>query len=181
MYVPVQKGLREDDNNAAHSGGLLLGLLEDKLSQALDRAFRLLHLAHRTEDLRSVSFAVRSSDRRLRAQALEYLDALTLDATVPEVRTLVRIVVDDLPDEERVNRAAAVLLDPPRGYHEALSRLLRDPDDAVASIAAYHALMLKQSGLTSDVLSVTEERPTLNDLQKIVDHLENSEEVPSVA
>ena len=181
MYVPIGEGLDGARGAAAHSGGLLKGLLEDKLSQALDRSFRMLQLVHRSEDIRSVGFAVRSSDRKLRAQALEYLDALTLDASVSEIRTMLRIVADDLPDTERIERAAFVLPDPPRGYHEALSRLLRDADDAVASIAAYHALMLKQSGLTSDVISVSEERPTLSDLQKIVDHLTNSDEVPSVA
>ncbi|MEM7674620.1 MAG: hypothetical protein AAF449_01315 [Myxococcota bacterium] len=188
MCTPVRTAVKtasEDDSvsvrSAANSGGLLIGLLEDKLAQALDRAFCYLNLVHRSEDLRSVSVASQSSDRRLRAQALEYLDALTLDATVSEIRTLLRLIVDDLPDDERIQRAAAFLPDPPRGYHEALSRLLRDPDDAVASIAAYHALMLRASGLTSDVLSLSEERPTLSDLQKIVDHLSQSDEVPSVA
>ena len=181
MYIRVKDGLQNREGATAKSGALLLGLLEDKLSQALDRGFRYLHLVHRSEDLRSVSFAVRSSDRKLRAQALEYLDALTLDASVSGVRDLLRLIVDDLPDPERVARASAFLPDPPTGYHEALSRLVRDPDDALASIAAYHALMLKASGLTSDIISVSEERPSLSDLQKIVDHLQQIEEVPSVA
>ena len=181
MYVPVHHGVLEASDAPRSSGALLCGLLEDKLSQALDRALRFLNLLHRREDLRAVSFAIQSNDRKLRAQALEYLDALTLDVNMTDIRDLVRLIADDLPDTDRVARASAFLPDPPAGYHEALSRLLRDPDDAVASIAAYHALMLRQSGLTSDVLSVSEERPTLSDLQKIVDHLQQAEEVPSVA
>lgn len=181
LYVPIEAALPSASEPSVKSGKLLVGLLGDKLFQALDRSFRLLHLVNRSEDFRNVAVAVQSSDRQLRAQALEYLDALTLNATVPEIRTLFRLIVDDLPAAERVARSSAFLPDPPQGYHEALSRLLRDPDDALASIAAYHALMLRQEGLTSDVISLGRERPTLGDLERIVDHLAQSNEVPSVA
>ena len=181
MYVPVKEGLRSTEGARLKSGELLVGLMEDKLKQALDRAFRYLHLQHRSEDLRSVAVAVRSNDRRLRAQALEYLDALTVDASVSEVRALLRLVADDLPDNERVARAAPFLRRRIVRYHEALSQLVRDPDEALASIAAYHALLLNTTGLTDDVLMVSEERPTLSDLRRIVDHLGKAAEVPSVA
>ena len=182
LCVPIREGVKAaEDVGAANSGALLLGLLDDKIAQALDRAFRFLHLLHPDEDLQSAAAAVDSADRRLRAQALEYLDALTLSAANSEIRTLLRLVADDLPDSDRIARAAAFVPDPPKGYHPALSRLLRDADDAIASIAAYHALMLRTAGLTNDVLTVSEERPTLSDLQRIVDHLSNSDEVPSVA
>ncbi len=180
-YVPVKEGVDSASGGATHSGGLLTGLLQDKLTQALDRAFRYLNLIHRQEDLRGVTLAVRSADRKLRGQALEYIDTLTLDATNAELRTLFRLVVDDLPDADRVARATAFIPDPPRSYHRALSKLIRDPDDAIASLAAYHALMLRTSGLTSDVLTVSEQRPTLSNLEKIVEHLINSDEVPSLA
>ena len=181
MYVPVKAGLSDATDTAAKSGQLLVGLLEDKLAQALDRGFRYLGLVHPREDLRSVAFALRSKDRKRRAQALEYLDALTLDGTAPDVRTLLRLVADDLPDDERIFRAQAFVPDSPTTYHQALSRLVRDPDDAVASIAAYHALMLNAANLTDDVKTVSEERATLSDLQKIVEHLNPNEEVSNVA
>jgi len=117
---------------------LLLGLLQNKTDQALERAFRLLQLVHRQEDLQTAFRATSSSDRRTRAQALEFLDALTLDAKVAEVREMLRLSADDLPWPERARRAESFIGPPPQDAAASLALLKRDSDSTVAAIAAHY-------------------------------------------
>jgi AAA family ATP:ADP antiporter len=135
---------------------LLVGLLEDKVHQALERAFRLLQLVHRQEDLRTTLMAIVSDDREAKAHALEFLDALTLDAKVPEIRTLLRLIVDDLPWQERLQRAAGYIDIIPKSEQEALDLLALEDDVAVAAIAQSYRRTLEQPDQTLE-LTLTEE------------------------
>ncbi len=144
---------------------VLIGLLDDKTRQALERAFRLLGLAHRNEDIRGVYAALRRGDKRARGNALEYLDALTL--SVPTIRSLLRVIADELDAAERVRRVSTLLLEPPPADpSEALRRLIADPDDLLAALAAYAALDLGLIALRKDVMAALEKRPRLFDLGK---------------
>ncbi len=169
LSLPLHEPLADDVRNAGAGREMLVELLEDKAEQAMERAFRLLQIAHRSEDIHSVSFAVSSTEKRVRAQALEYLDALTLDAAVPAIRDLLRIVVDDLSPAERVQRAAAFLPAPPRDAEAALSILLHENDSALANLAGYHALQLGLKTLRQSVITATEERPVLASLRTLID------------
>ncbi len=130
---------------------LLIGLLEDKVHQALERAFRLLQLVHRQEDLRTTLRATTSDDREAKAQALEFLDALTLDAKVPEIRVLIRLIVDDLPWAERLRRASNYIPFIPDTENEALEQLTLESDAAVATIAQSYQRTLEQPDQTIEV------------------------------
>ncbi|HVY47844.1 MAG TPA: hypothetical protein VHB21_18275, partial [Minicystis sp.] len=157
----------------ASSVPLVRGLLGDKRRQALERAFRLLQIAHRGEDIRRVFDVVTTGDRRLRAQALEFLDALTrvtprerrkepaLAAVRDDVRELVRLVVDDLPDKERVARASRFLAQPPSAPGDAIALLLEDGDDTLATLAAFYALEVGTPELRERVSLTLVKRPTL--------------------
>ncbi len=161
----VQASLQD---GARPSGALLLELLEDKQRQAMERVFRLLQILHRSEDLRIVHHAVEAGDRRTRANALEFLDALTLRYPLlspahEQSRELLRILVDDLSPEERIARAAPFMSTPPPATAEAaLIALFRENDDAMATIAAHHALKLGIVSLTRAVQTVAEERPFID-------------------
>ncbi len=162
LYAPIEVGQREVPRRCEGSGSLVTGLLEDKLRQSLERAFRLLQIAHRDEDLHRVYNALRSKDRRIRANAVEFLDALTLGASARREagsRELLRIIADDLPASEKVSRGAAYLSSPPRGYEEALGALLLERDETLAGLAAYHALELDVSGLRDKVAEARKARP----------------------
>ena len=179
FVVPLSTPLDERSANARAGRAMLVELLENKAEQALERAFRLLQIVHRNEDIRSVSYAVRSTDRRVRAQALEYLDALTLDAQVPSTRELLRLVADDLPMSDRIVRAAPFVRGAPTNEKQALARLLRDSDTALANLAGYHALQLGLDDLRADVIEATRERPMLVSLRNMLASL--SEGAPSIA
>jgi ATP:ADP antiporter, AAA family len=146
---------------------LVLGLLGDKQRQSLERAFRLLQILHRDEDIRSAYSALVTGDRRLRGQAMEFLDTLTLPRGRPstedrEARELFRLVADDLPTSDRVERALAFIPRPPATYEDALTKLLRDRDELLATFAAYHAIDIGSARLLAEVARVCVERPYLN-------------------
>lgn len=146
---------------SSDSGQLLDELLDDKYRQALDRAFRLLEIAYRREDIRRVRIAVNSTDRRAKANAAEFIDALLSKRGERTLRDLFRTVIDDVPERERAARATAWIRDVPASRTGALERLMRDRDEVVALMAAYCALSLDDPALSSVVAGVRSERPSL--------------------
>jgi AAA family ATP:ADP antiporter len=113
-------------------------LLDDKLEQSLGRLGRLLQIAHRSEDIKTVFSALRSGDRVRRARAVEFLDALvrSLGRASIEAAGVLRLVIDELPPAERVRRAES-LVESPRGARDALERLARDPDRLLSELARH--------------------------------------------
>jgi ATP:ADP antiporter, AAA family len=119
--------------------GVVLRLLDEKREQARARAFRLLKLCFPSEDLRQVYTAIKSGDAAKRANAMEFLDALL--APRPRhrddgVRALLRLATEDLPDAERLVRAAAVVAHAvPHGAEAAIALLRKDRDAMLAALA----------------------------------------------
>jgi AAA family ATP:ADP antiporter len=141
---------------------LLTGLLDDKLRQSLERAFRLLKIAHPKEDIHRVYAACISGDKRARANAGEFLDALLRRHDQRSLRELVRLVSDDLPPEEQVTRAAALVgIDPPRSPESAVRAALADADRQVAALAALHVAASGGESPEASMLSARERWPSL--------------------
>lgn len=161
LCSPLEPGGRRqtgDGSAAAESRELLVGLIRDKARQSLERVFMVLEMAHPNEDLKSAYVALRSGDRTLRANANEFIDALTRNplygrGDAYQTAEWLRIVVDDLAPGEKVARAAAAVAEIPATYRRALSLLLRDDDDMVSSIAAFHALDLSAASAEASALA----------------------------
>ncbi|AKU96223.1 ATP/ADP translocase [Labilithrix luteola] len=145
---------------AIDGASLLFGLLDDKLRQSMERAFRLLKLAHPQEDIQSVHTAALSSDRHARANASEFLDALLARRDQEALRALLRVVVDDANDEVRVDRAAELVPGLIRDHDQALAALIDDHDRPLAALAAYHAASLGKGELR-DTAGAQGRRPSL--------------------
>ena len=127
---------------------LLAGLLDDKLDHSLERAFRLLKVAHPREDIHRVYIACLSSDKRARANAGEFLDALLGRRDQQLLRDLVRLVSDDLPPEDQLTRAARLLgFTPPRSREDAVRAAIADPDIKLAALAALFAVAMGDQGV----------------------------------
>jgi hypothetical protein len=142
-------------------GRLLEELIADKLRQSMERAFRLLKIAHKREDIHRVHNAALSSKRRDRASAGEFLDVLLARRDQQALRELLRVVVDEASDAERIRRAAASGYALALTQEEALAKLIDDRDDALAALAAHRALSLEDAGLHAAVVRAGEHRPSL--------------------
>jgi ATP:ADP antiporter, AAA family len=139
---------------------LVVELLEDKVAQSRDRLARLLQVLHRGDDIPAIFAALTSRDRRRRGRAVEFLDALIrgLDRSSDEVAPILRLVVDDLPDELRAERAAELVGSFPdaRG---ALTALAQDSDGIVSSLSTRALGALGSLPPPAPPLAVLTERP----------------------
>jgi hypothetical protein len=143
---------------------LLTGLIADKLGQSLERAFRLLKIAHKREDIHRVHKAAASSDKRARARAGEFLDALLARRDQQDIREALRIVVDEASDVVRVRRAASGGRVLAQSREQALAMLVDDRDDALAALAGHVALSLNDATLRAAVARASDGRPSLRAL-----------------
>ena len=161
LRVAVDSG-RAAGVEAPPGEALLTGLLGDKQSQSLERAFRLLKIAHKREDIHRVHIAATSKDRSIRSNAGEFLDTLLAGRGRRELRELFRLLVDELAPAERVQRTAAYLGPVPRNRDEALATLIEDRDEAIATLASYYALSLGADNLRASVERARKDRPSLD-------------------
>jgi hypothetical protein len=152
---------RENEERPVHhTYHLLSGLLDDKLRQTLERAFRLLKIAHPNEDLRRLYLAHVSTDRRARGQAGEFLDALLYRGNERPLRELVRLLSDDLSPGEHVARAAALLgFDRHRSRADALRSLRADADAMIATFADLYTAATEGRSVDMEVPSIRQRRP----------------------
>jgi hypothetical protein len=120
------------------SARLLLDLLADKASQALERTSRMLQLLNPTESIRDASDAMLSGDKTAHAQAVEYLANLTLDLDW-DCRELLRIATDNLDAPVRIALSRGYVADIPDNIDQALVGLVNDDDDdSMRAITAYY-------------------------------------------
>jgi hypothetical protein len=123
---------------------LIVMLLRDKERHAIERIFRLLGLAFRHEDLRSMYRGLTNANPKVRAGSRELLENLV----APPLRASVLGLVDDVADERRL---AAVRPELARASieYEALLILLRNGRrQTLRALAGYHA---RELGLTLPV------------------------------
>jgi hypothetical protein len=92
------------------------------------------------EDIHRVYLECLASDARARANASEFLDALLRRSDQQELREMFRLVLDDLPPDEQVTRAATLLgFTRPRSREDAVRAVLADHDITMATLAALFA------------------------------------------
>lgn len=138
----------------------LLALINDKVDQAHERAFRCLGLSHRGEDIHGVFLALTRGDKRVRANAAEFLDALSFE--VPELRETLRVVLDDIDLKTRAVRVGGILsLELPKDHDAAVRSLLVDPDELLAAMAAYHVFEAGIVRLAVDARRALDDRPEI--------------------
>lgn len=156
-----------DARRASAASRLLRGLLDDKLQQSVERAFRLLKIAHRGEDIHRVYLAAVSGDKRARAHAAEFLDTLLARRDQQPLRALLFLVTEELPVNERAARASEWLsTTPPNDHDEALLALIAEPDMTVASLAGFYATAIGDDSLRLAVARARDERPSLADVAR---------------
>ena len=143
------------------SAVLLRGLLRDKISQALDRAFLALQALHPREDIREIERALDGGDPRAKAHALEFLDTLTrtpLYVRSEGLRGQLLMIGEDLDTRERLTRSGSAA-GIPDSVETAVEQLLREHDSLLAACAGYYALELRTPALTRAIQEAARERP----------------------
>jgi hypothetical protein len=125
----------------------------------MERAFRFLQLANRNEDIRPVFDAVVRGDKRARATAMEFLDALTLGEA--KIRDLLRVIADDLEQAERVRRGRTLRQLPVElpSAEATLATLISDGEPLLAALALACARSTREGLLAELVTQTRVDRP----------------------
>lgn len=157
----VELALKRDRQASSHEESqLVIELIDDKIAQSRDRLARLLQILHRGDDIPAIFAALLSTDRRRRGRAVEFLDALIrgFDRSSDGAAVLLRLVVDDLPDDLRAERASELVGSFPSA-RAALTELSRDADEVLSSLSARALSRLGSVPPPAPPLRVLSERP----------------------
>jgi HEAT repeat protein len=117
-------------------GDLLIAALRDKQVHAVDRAVRLVGLAHAPHMIHDMRRALAGNDARRRAESLEVL----VHQAPPDIARALAALFDDRDEAVHLARAAEALHEriPSSDYQARLEIMLADESEAVRSVAAYH-------------------------------------------
>ncbi|HEY7514812.1 MAG TPA: hypothetical protein VIC87_10055, partial [Vicinamibacteria bacterium] len=130
----LEEGAIADPRRATPGHELLVRLLRDKETHALERVFRLLALQFRDEDFRGIYFGLRNNDARVRSSSRELLENLVK----APLRMPLLALVDDAQDWDRLQRAAPFYSPRLVDYETLLARILDEPGESMRCIAIYH-------------------------------------------
>ena len=142
--INLIRGAAAQPNRSTPGHSLIVMLLRDKERHTVERIFRLLGLAFRHEDLRSIHRGLANSNPKVRAGSRELLDNLLASP----LRESVLGLVDDVADERRL---AGLRPDAARDsieYEALLTVLGNGRRPTLRSLAGYHA---RELGLTMHV------------------------------
>ena len=118
------------------------------MDQEQERIFRLLDPLLPDTDMRSVFLALRSSNRTLRANALELLD----NVLSPALRDLVVPLFDgEVPLEDRVAKADALIGAPVETQEDAVRAMLASEEAWLKSCGVYIAGVQRLGALREDI------------------------------
>lgn len=123
-------------------GSLLARALREKHARAMDRTFNLLGLIYSPTDVAAVRHALKDGDARVRSRGIEYFDNLLAG----ETRKRVMLLVEDMPDEERIRKGNVIYRTRTRDIEDTVAQLLHDENQSIASAAI---LLVEEKGLWS--------------------------------
>jgi hypothetical protein len=130
----LESGALAEPRRSTPGHGLLVQLLRDKESQAIERLLRLLALQHRSEDFRDIARGLRSRDPRRRASSRELLENLLR----PPLRDPILAIVGEPGDPGRLAAGGELRPTGDPDYEGVLGRILDEGGESLRCIAAYH-------------------------------------------
>jgi HEAT repeat protein len=142
--INLLRGAAAQPNRLTPGHSLIVMLLRDKERHTVERIFRLLGLAFRHEDLRSIHRGLANANPKVRAGSRELLENLL----APPLRESVLGLVDDVADERRLAGLRPDLARTSIEYEALLTLLAERGRHTLSSIAGYHA---QELGLAIDV------------------------------
>jgi ATP:ADP antiporter, AAA family len=142
--INLVRGAAEQPKRLTPGHSLIVMLLRDKERHTVERIFRLLGLAFRHENLRSIHRGLANANPKTRDGSRELLQNLL----APPLRESVLGLVDDVADDRRLAALRPDLARSSIDYETLLTVLGERGRQTLRSIAGYHA---RELGLATDV------------------------------
>lgn len=135
-------------------GSLLARALDEKRQRAMERMFQLLGLVHPPSDVAAVQASLGIADTRKRSGAIEFLDNILSG----DVRKRVMLLVEDMPDEERVRKGNVIYKTRTRDVEDTVAQLIHDENQTIAAAAVALVEKLGMWSLKGDLEHVLAQR-----------------------
>lgn len=130
----LEAGAKEIPARQTAAFGLLCRMLADKETHAIERVFRLLGILSPDQDVHTIYRGLSMMDADVRASSRELLESFVR----PRFRTPVLGLVDEVPDDQRLEFAGARYRPSGLGYEPLLREMLAGGGEAVRGLAVYH-------------------------------------------
>jgi ATP:ADP antiporter, AAA family len=131
------------ESQNGYKEALLARAITEKMKRVLDRIFRLLGLLYPWKDIAAARYSIEHGDQRSRAGTLEYLDNVLMGG----VRKSLIPLLEDAPD----GNGLSLFQEKRSGSEAALTELINDDDQIVASAAIYFVWQQKLSIYTEEL------------------------------
>jgi AAA family ATP:ADP antiporter len=168
------RGAKEDASRATQGHALLVDLLRDKERNAVGRLFRLLALAYPYEEFDAIYSSIESGRSDHRANAMELIDNVLGEP----LRDAILGLVDDVPDEERLQRGESFHRPLGLDYEAVVSHMLGSSSVVVRDFAAYHVGELGLASLRGRVQELMDGGRGTGDVARTLALLAGSKAVP---
>jgi AAA family ATP:ADP antiporter len=133
--MSIERAKAEDPKRATAALDLMQAMLRDKEVHATHRAFLVLGLLERRQNFEHVYRGLQHKHPKTRASSRELVENLA----DPKLQKPVLALIDDLPDERRLEAAASFYAPARHGYVEVLRAMLTHGDPNIVSLVRYHA------------------------------------------
>jgi hypothetical protein len=138
----------------------------DKERNATERLFRLLGLAHPTEDFAEIHRGL-SSTKDARATSMELIENVLDDP----LRAAVVGLVDDVPGEQRLARSGKYHRALDLDYEGVLSFIIDGDSEAAADVAVFHVAELGLVSFREKIAPLTDEGGLRSDVTRALARL----------
>jgi HEAT repeat protein len=150
--ISLERGVAETATRETPGCVLLRKMLADKETHAFDRLFRLLNLAHPKDGFLKIYRSLRSNRAAARTGSLELIENLIK----PPLRSAVVGLVDDIPDEDRLEYAGQYHKPLHLSYDDLLASMIRSSSADVRDITVFHIGELRLVEFEPDVAKLAE-------------------------
>jgi ATP:ADP antiporter, AAA family len=130
----LERGAADEPARATPGHALLVGALRDKEVHAVDRLFRLLDLEYPREGFAQIYRGLRSGRASARADGVELLH----NVLRPPLRGAVVGLVDDAPDDQRLEAGRDFYRPAGASYEALLGLLVENRSRTLQDLALYH-------------------------------------------
>jgi AAA family ATP:ADP antiporter len=133
--MSIERARAEDPKRGTPALELMHAMLKDKELHATHRAFLVLGLLERRQNFEHVYRGLSHKHAKTRASSRELVENLA----DPKLQKPVLALIDDLPDDRRLEAASSFYVPARHGYVEVLRAMLAQGDPNLVSLVRYHA------------------------------------------
>ncbi len=132
--LTLVRGANEEPARLTAGHQLLVNMLRDKERHTIGRLFRLLGLVHRYENFQDIYSGWKSNRAEARASSIELVENIL----VPRLRHAVMGLIDNMPDEDRLEAGREFHRPLRLAYRELLEHMLASSSEIVQDMTAFH-------------------------------------------